>query len=290
MNNIFIWFINKFNEHRVSIHAAQVAFFIIVSLFPFMMFFITLIQYTPLNENTIISVIEAVIPGSLSTIFATWLKETYAASSGTILSITVITTLWASSKGFSSIAFELDRIYEVPKRRGLFSRRLLSLLYTIVFTIMIITSLILLVYGNQILLAINHFFPWLSNLHLILFVLRSAVSFLVFVAYFLCMYRFIPNRKSHFRDELPGAGFAAFAWIIFSYLYSLYIDSYQNFSSVYGSLTYMVLLMLWMYFCIIIIFLGAMVNQYLQTHKHLGILSSLKEIRGIVHSFLENRM
>ena len=280
MNNIFIWFIKKFNEHRVSIHAAQVAFFIIISLFPFMMFFITLFQYTPLSEDTMISVIEAVVPGSLSTILATWLKETYAAASGTILSITVITTLWAGSKGFSSIAFEMDRIYEVPKRRGLFSRRLLSLLYTIAFTVMIIISLILLVYGNQILLAVNQFFPWLLNLRLLLFILRSAVSFLVFVVYFLCMYRFIPNRKTHFR----------FSWIIFSYLYSLYIDSYQSFSSVYGSLTYMVLLMLWMYFCIIIIFLGAMVNQYLQTHKKLRILSSLKEIRGIVHSYLENKI
>ncbi len=290
MNNIFIWFINKFNEHRVSIHAAQVAFFIIVSLFPFMMFFITLIQYTPLSESVLLSVVKAVIPGNLSTILATWLKETYATASGTVLSITVISTLWAGSKGFSSIAYELDCIYEVPNRRGLFSRRLLSLVYTIVFTLMIIISLILLVYGNRILQAVNRYFPWMSNLQLILFILRSAVSFLVFVAYFLSIYRFIPNRKTRFRDELPGAGFAAFAWISFSYLYSLYIDSYQNFSSVYGSLTYMVLLMLWMYFCIIIIFLGAMLNQYLKNYKHLKILSSLKEIRGILHSFLESRM
>lgn len=290
MDNIFIWFIKKFNEQRVSIHAAQVAFFIMVSLFPFLMFLITLLQYTPLSEDIIIAVIESVIPGNLSAVVMHWLKESYAAASGTILSITVITTLWAGSKGFSSISFELDCIYEVPKRRGLILRRLLSLVDTVVFTLMIIFSLILLVYGNQIVQMINQFFPFLSNLKLILFILRSSVSFLVFVTYFLWMYRFIPNRKSRFRDELPGAGFSAFLWIAFSYLYSIYIDYHSSFSSVYGSLTYLVLLMLWLYFCIIIIFLGAMLNQFLQKKKHLHLISSLKEIRGIVHSYLENKM
>ncbi|MCH5265556.1 MAG: YihY/virulence factor BrkB family protein [Lachnospiraceae bacterium] len=289
MNNVFIWFINKFNENRVSIHAAQVAFFIIVSLFPFMMFLITLLQYTPLSEDVMMSLIGTALPDNLSGIAESWLQETYETASGTILSITVISTLWAGSKGFSGIAYELDGIYEVTNPRNLVIRRLMSLVYTIVFTLMIITSLIVLVYGNQIVQAINHFFPFLSNLHLILFILRSGVAYLVFVVYFLCMYRFIPNRKSRFRDELPGAGLAAFLWIAFSYLYSLYIDYHQSFSSVYGSLTYMVLLMLWMYFCIIIIFIGALMNQFLKEKKHLRLLSSLREIPGIVRSYLGNR-
>ncbi len=290
MDNIFVWFITKFNKHRITIHAAQVAFFTIISLFPFMMFLITLLRYTQVNENILTSVVEAAIPGNLSEIVLQWLRESYDASSGTILSVTVITTLWAGSKGFSSIAFELDCIYEVPNRRGLIIRRLSSLLDTIIFTIAIITSLIVLVYGNQIVQMINHFFPLFSQFKLILFILRSSVAFLVFVVYFLLLYRYIPNRKSHFRDELPGAGFSAFLWIVFSYLYSLYIDYHSSFSSIYGSLTYMVLLMLWIYFCIIIIFLGAMLNQYLKQHKRIPLLSSIKEIREIVRSYLENKI
>ena len=140
MNNIFVWFIKKFNEHQVSIHAAQVAFFIMISLFPFLMFSITLLQYTPISENVILTVVKSIIPGNLSNVILNWLKESYAASSGTILSITVITTLWAGSKGFSSIAFELDCIYEVPNRRNPILRRLLSLVETAAFTLMIISA------------------------------------------------------------------------------------------------------------------------------------------------------
>lgn len=289
MDNIIIWFLNKFEEHRVSIHAAQVAFFILVSFFPFMMFLITLIRYTPLTEEIILTTAERIVPSSLDSIVSSWLHETFESASGTLLSITVITALWAGSKGFYGIATELNEIYEVPKKKNILLRRLLSVLYTIVFTVMIILSLIVLVYGNRIVNLINSYFPVMANLTLLSFLLRSVASFIVFVCYFVFLYRFVPERKSTFRQELPGAILSAFLWIAFSYLYSLYVDYRSAFSSAYGSLTYMVLLMLWLYLCIIIIFLGAMLNQYLATHKKINFISSLKGTVSLALSFRENR-
>lgn len=289
MNNIFLWFITKFSEKKISIHAAHVAFFIQVSIFPFLMFLITLMQYTPLSENTILAAVQEIVPGSLSTLAVDWIKETYAAASGTILSITVIVTLWSGSKGFSGVILELEEIYEVEGRRGVASRRLHSLLDTVVFTVMLIISLLLLVYGNQIVQLIHRLFPIITNLDMILFLLRSAVAFLVFVLYFLVLYRFVPGHKTTFRNELPGAGLAAFLWISFSYLYSLYIDYHSDFSSIYGSLTYIVLLMLWIYGSIIIIFFGGLFNQYLREEKHLNLLQSIRQLPGLLHSFPGNK-
>ena len=289
MNNIFIWFNTKFNEQRVSIHAAQVAFFILVSFFPFMMFLITLLQYTPLTEDVILAAVNSILPDGLESMVTSWLTETFNAASGTVLSLTVITTLWAGSKGVSSIAFELDMIYEVPDRYNPFLRRLLSLVYTVIFTVMIILSLLILVYGNRILQLITSWFPALENFTMILFLLRSAVSFVLFILYFLFLYRFVPKHKTTFRDELPGAVLSAFLWIVFSYLYSLYVDYRNAFASVYGSLTHIVLLMLWMYLCIIIVFIGAMLNQYLKQNHRLNLLRSLRELPAIARSFLGNK-
>ena len=156
MSNIFFWFSRKFNEHRVSVHAAHVAFFILVSIFPFLMFLISLLQYTPLGEDVISSVVKDVVPGYLSTMVNSWLLETYRASNSTILSVTVIAALWTGSKGLWGIVYEMDQIYEVRKKRNLLICRLQSIFYTIVFTLMIIISLILLVYGNQIVQLINN--------------------------------------------------------------------------------------------------------------------------------------
>lgn len=289
MNNIIVWFIKKFEEHRVSVHAAQVAFFILVSFFPFMMFLITLLRYTPLSEDIILNALNEIIPGGLESIVTDWLHETFRSASGTVLSLTVISTLWAGSKGFYGIARELDEIYEVSRQKNIFLRRLLSLLYTVVFTVIIILSLIVLVYGNRIVTLIQTHIPAMTRLTMLTFLLRSAVAFILFVGYFLFLYRFVPERKSTFRQEIPGAILSAFLWIIFSYLYSLYVDYRRAFSSIYGSLTNIVLLMLWMYLCINIIFLGAMLNRYLSRHRRLNLISSLKDTASLVSLFRENK-
>lgn len=290
MHNVFIWFIEKYNRHRISIHAAQVAFFIMISFFPFMMFFITLLKHSPISETVLVAAIQELIPGSLSSLVTSWLEESYAAS-GTILSVTVISALWASSKGFSSIAYELEDIYDDSgEHRSYLSRRLHSILDTILFTVMIIVSLTLLVYGNQLVQVINHYIPFMQNMTLMLFLLRSALSLFLFVIYFTFIYYFIPKRHCTIRAEIPGAILAAFLWIAFSYLYSFYVDTWGSFSSIYGSLTSIVLLMLWLYFCITFIFLGALLNKYLQTQGKLHLLMDLKKLPEIVHSFLRNKI
>ena len=290
MDNVFIWFIKKYNKHRVSIHAAQVAFFIMISFFPFLMFFISLLKHSPISETVLLTVIHELIPGSLSGLVTNWLEESYAAS-GTILSVTVISALWASSKGFSSIAYELEDIYDDKEgHRSYLSRRLHSILDTILFTVMIIVSLTLLVYGNQLVQLINHYLPFMQNLTLLLFLLRSSLSLLLFVIYFAFIYYFIPKGHSTLRSQIPGAILAAFLWIVFSYLYSFYVDTWGSFTSIYGSLTSIVLLMLWLYFCITFIFLGALFNKYLTNHGKLHLFRSLKQIPAILRSFLENKI
>lgn len=288
MDNFFIWFFQNFKNKKGSVHAAQVSFFILVSLFPFFMFLITLLQYTPVDEQIICDTIRNLLPGALSSLLQNWLSETYRHASGTVLSITVILTLWTASKGFSGIIMGLEEIYDIRKRRGFIARRIHSLIDTLIFALMLIISLTLLVYGNRLLTVIHRLFPLLSGSDAILFVLRSAVAFLLFVFYFLILFSFVPNHKTTFRAQLPGAGFTAFLWILFSYIYSLYIDHHSSFSSVYGSLTYIVLLMLWIYGSVLIIFAGALINRYLQKEEHLHLIRSIRQLPGILLLFLDN--
>ena len=286
-DNMFLWFIDRFEKHRISIHAAQVAFFIMVSFFPFMMFLITMLGYTSIEQDVLESTINKLIPGSLSGLVDSWLNESYTAS-GTVLSITVISTLWAGSKGFNSISFELEDIYEIKDRRNIITRRIHSLVDTVIFSVMIIVSLALLVYGNQIVQVIIRFFPDIMHWKTLIFLFRSVLALLLFVIYFTFLYCFVTKRHGRLRDEIPGAIFAAFLWIAFSYLYSIYVDSRNAWGSVYGSLTSIVLLMLWLYFCIIFVFLGALLNQYLRHHR-LQLIRSFRELPGILLASLKNR-
>ena len=257
------WFMNKFSENTLSVHAAHVVFFVMVSFFPFVMFFFTLLKYTPLTEDSLIRLLDAVVPSSISQILTTWINEAYHQSSGTILSITVITILWSGSKGFMGITYGLDKIYNVKNRRNWLVNRLSSLLYTLAFTGILLVSLIVLLYGNRILLAIDSFFSIETPLFIGIFSLRSFLGFTIFFLFFLLLYMFIPDRKPNVKEEIPGAMFTSVLWILFSYLFSIYIDYFTNFSSIYGSLTYIVLFMLWLYVCMNILFFGALINRFL---------------------------
>lgn len=257
------WFVNKFSENTLSVHAAHVVFFVMLSFFPFVMFFFTLLRYTSLTEDNIIHLLESIVPGSISDVLAAWINEAYHQSSGTILSITVITTLWSGSKGFMGITYGLDKIYRVKNQRNWLVNRLSSLFYTLAFAAILLLSLIVLVYGNRILLTINSFFSIETPLFIGIFSLRSILGFAIFFLFFLLLYMFIPDRKPKAKEEIPGALFTSVLWILFSYLFSIYIDYFTNFSSIYGSLTYIVLFMLWMYICMDILFFGALINRYL---------------------------
>lgn len=253
----------KFNENTLSVHSAHVVFFIIVSLFPFVMFFFTLLKYTPLTEESIIRILDSVAPGGIGKILSTWVNEAYRQSSGTIISITAITTLWSGSRGFMGISYGLDKIYGVKNQRNWLFNRLSSLLYTVAFAVILLISLIVLVYGNKILLAIDSFLSIETPLFIGIFSLRSILGFSIFFLFFLLVYSFIPDRKPKIKEEVPGALFTSVLWILFSYIFSIYIDYFTNFSSVYGSLTYIVLFMLWMYINMDILFVGALVNRFL---------------------------
>lgn len=277
---IIRWFIHKFSENTLSIHSAHVVFFVMVSFFPFVMFFFTLLRYTPLSEESLIRLLDSIVPGGFSHILTSWINEAYRQSSGTILSITVITTLWSGSKGFMGITYGLDKIYGAKNNRNWLWNRFSSLMYTIAFAIILLISLIVLVYGNRILLAIDSFLSIETPLFIGIFSLRSILGFSIFFLFFLLLYTFIPDRKTKLRNEAPGALFSSVLWILFSYIFSIYIDYFTNFSSVYGSLTYIVLFMLWMYICMDILFTGALINRFLAE----GNVFFKKEPKKTVHS------
>lgn len=141
------------------------------------------------------------------------------------------------------------------------------MLYTLGFAALLIITLILLVFGNQLYNFIMAQLPFLSDLALVIMSLRSLVTMAILTVFFLLMYLVIPNRKSHFLQELPGAILTAGGWLGFSFLFSFYIDHMKGFSYTYGSLTTLAVCMLWLYFCMYILFIGAEVNMLLTTGR-----------------------
>lgn len=257
--------LRKIRDDFVSAFSAQAAFFIILSFFPFVMFLLTLVQYVTITESSLLTIFTNIVPSKANALMVTIITDLYKKSSGTITSITAISALWSASRGFIAIIKGLNSVYGIDETRSYLKIRVISTLYTLVFAVMLVVTLAFLVFGNKLYLWIITKIPVLNDLALLVISLRTIVGLLLLAGFFLLIYIVIPNRNSTILTELPGALLTASGWMSFSYLYSFYIDNMGNYSYMYGSLTAIVLLMLWLYFCMYIMFIGAEVNVFLST-------------------------
>lgn len=253
-------FLRKLREDTVSAFAAQTAFFVILSFLPFLMLLLTLLKFLPVTAEELLVTGESFFPPAIHEFIGLLVGEVFQKTSKALLSISVVTVLWSASRGFLVIIQGLNAVYGNKETRNYFVLRFLSVGYTLVFAVVLLLTLLLLVFGNQIYLYIQSRVPILEHAALLVISIRTIVFFLVLAAFFLALYLLIPNRKSRFTEELPGAFLSAAGWLGFSYLYSFYIDHLSNFSAMYGSLTAIVLCMFWLYACMYIMFIGAELN------------------------------
>lgn len=260
-------FTAKLRDDSISAFAAQAAFFIILSFFPFAMFLLTLLNYLPVSVEDLQAFILNILPETVTSVLDTILEELFIKTSKAVLSITVLAALWSASRGMLSLVRGLNAVYGHKETRNYFLIRGVSMLYTLVFAALLIVTLLLLVFGNQLYHFIIAKLPILGEAALIVMSLRFLVAMAILTLFFLLMYLVIPNRKSRLLYELPGAILTAGGWLGFSYLFSIYIDHMSNFSYTYGSLTVLAICMLWLYFCMYILFIGAEVNMLLATGK-----------------------
>ena len=261
---MFRAFTQKLHNDHISAFASQAAYFVILSFFPFIMFLLTIINYLPFSQDDVITLTSHVLPDTIHNFVTPLIYELYEKASGTLLSISVLAALWSAARGILSIVRGLNSVYGIKETRGSFHLRFISSLYTIGFALFLIISLALLVFGNQILLYVQRRqIPILTEIAILIINIRTVVLLLALTIFFLMIYLLLPNRKSHLLYELPGALLSAVGWTGFSYLFSFYIDNMGNYSYTYGSLTAIIICMLWLYACMYIMFIGAEVNVVL---------------------------
>ena len=192
--------------------------------------------------------------------------DLYTTAPAAILSVTTIVTIWSASRGMMGIERGLNRIINCSKRRNYVISRLINSGYTVVFILVCIMSLVLMVFGTSLQRLLLRYLPILEHIAPYLLSIRALIALAILIVFFMGLYTFLPFEKLELRKQLPGALFSTAGWIVCSYGFSIYFNHFKRFSYMYGSLAAIVILMLWLYFCICILFLGAEVNQ----HMHFG--------------------
>lgn len=256
-------FINTTNECHVTAYAAQAAYFIILSFIPFMLLLMTSVKYTPLTKTEVINALLRICPENFEGIIQSVVNEVYEKSLG-VVPISAVLAMWSAGKGIQTLTRGFNSIYQVKETRNYLISRIRAVFYTLVFVISIILTLTLQVFGNSLQRELTSHFPFMEKIVTMIISMRVVITLSALCLVFLMMYKFIPNRKATFRSQFPGALLCAVCWSAFSFGFSLYIDFYNGTANMYGSMTTIVLVLLWLYFCMMFVMLGAQVNHYFE--------------------------
>lgn len=262
INDIF-GFIKRMDDDKVGAFASQAAFFILLSVIPCLLLLMTMIQYAPVEQSSVRSVILQIVPAEFSTLVSGIITEVYQKSTA-IVPISAIFTLWSAGKGINALTNGFNNVYHVTETRNYFVNRIRAMVYTLIFIVAIAASLVIMVFGNTIQGMLKSRAPVIASVTESVLNMRALILIISLTIVFLLLYKAIPNRKASMRSQIPGAMISAVAWGLFSLGFSWYLELFPGFSNMYGSLTTIVLVMLWMYFCMYIILIGAEINAYFE--------------------------
>jgi membrane protein len=161
------------------------------------------------------------------------------------------------------MTYGLNKIYNVEKNKNFFLLRLLSALYTFVFAVMIFAIMGIHVFGANLVARMLDLWPRVAKLTLLIYSLKSAFTFLILFLVFLGIYYQLPGRKGRIKHEFTGAAAAALAWMLMTSGFSVFIKYFASASYMYGSLTSIMLIIIWLYIGMQIILYGAEINFYM---------------------------
>ncbi|EAE1050656.1 YihY family inner membrane protein [Listeria monocytogenes] len=257
----------RVGRNDVSGNAAQLAYYMLFSIFPMLLIAVTLLAYLHIDKDSVFNMIKEFAPDQIMDFLEENLNNLLTQKNGGLLSIGIIATLWSASNGMNAVMKSLNKAYGVTNKRNYVVQRLLSMFFTLAMLATVGATLLLLVFGQQIgMFLINHlnfsedFLSFWNNL-------RWTVTLIVIFVVFTFLYWVAPNRRSTLISVLPGALFSTIGWTVASLGFAYYVNNFGNYSATYGSIGVIIILMLWFYLTGIILMIGGELNATLAIRK-----------------------
>ena len=251
-------------QMHIPLHAAYAAFFIVLAVFPALVLILSVLRYTGMEVRGLVELLDDILPSTMAEGAEELIYSTYRNSSGAMVGVSAVTALWSASRGIYGLLTGLNAVYGVSENRGYIYTRSISVVYTFVFILILLLTLVLHVFGNSIINLMRQvdnpvviFFTDLIDLRFFLLLFLQSLVFTL-------MFMVLPNkRRSRFMESLPGGVLSSLGWLVFSDIYSIYVENFSKYSTIYGSVYGIAITMLWLYCCMSILFYGGALNRYL---------------------------
>ena len=262
-----VW--DEIQEDDVFGRAAQLAYYFLLALFPLLLFMTSVIGLV-LGSGTglrhkLFSYLSQLLPSSAFQLIDSTMYEVSAASGGGKLTFGILAALWAASNGMGAITEALNVAYDVKETRPWWKQRLTAVSLTLGLSVLIISALILVLYGGRLAEFLAGNFGFDQAFLIAWKVAQWPIALAFMVLAFALIYYFAPDvREQKWAWLTPGAAIGVTLWLLVTFGFRTYLHYFDSYSKTYGALGAVIVLMLWLYLTGAAILIGGELNSEIE--------------------------
>lgn len=262
-----IYFIVKIKNDDIFSLAAQLAYYLILSFFPFLIFLLTLIGFSNLDSMEVLGALRAMLPTSAFELIYNVIIEVIEKQNTGLLGASLLLVVWSASSAFRAVIKGINKAYGLNENRSFIKRAFIAIICTFSLAFVILLTLILLVFGGLIGNLIASYLPHPIIVYSIWNFLRYILVIFMMILIFASIYRYTPSKRLKWKEVFPGAIACTVGWLVVSLGFSFYINNFSNYSKIYGGLGAVIILITWLYLTSIILITGGEINSIIVIRK-----------------------
>ena len=250
------------NWERATVNqsAAEMAYFLLLSLFPILLVLANIIPLLPIDPNEVLNMVQDFVPQDIYGVIEPIITSYLESGSGGAISFGLLAALWSASRVISILRRVLDEVYGSEPTSNFIVGRIVSLFMMIAIVLVIGLAIFAFVFGEQILLFIQETIgitiPFIQQFLLLRWVVLVVILFLVF----LIVYWFVPNHHLTFKYSYQGGVFATIGWVLLTQGFSVYLSLAGGDAVANATFGAFIALMIFLYLSSLILLLGALIN------------------------------
>ena len=262
----------RWSDNAITDRAAQLAYYFVFALFPFLTFLVTLTAYLPLQGamQELLARLDELMPGEAMAIVQDQLQKLLTVQRPRLLTVSLLLAVWSASRGVDAIRTSLNLAYDVKESRPYWKTQALAVGTTVIGAVVVLLSITLIALGGkagewlagqlgiqQVYAMVWAFLRWPITMFLIMFVAAT-------------LYYFLPDVEQEWRFITPGSVVGTHLWLLVTWGFSQYVEHFGKYDVTYGSIGGVIVLLTWLYLTGLIFLLGGEINAILEHAAHEG--------------------
>jgi membrane protein len=251
----------NFVAHDMPTYAAALAYRLLFSIFPFLVFLTTLLGFLGMPElfDWMRTQAAYVLPDEAMDLVNTVVTELETPQGG-LMSVAIALAVWSASAAVLGTMNALNVVFDVRERRPAWKRLLVSLLYTLALALMLVIAAGMMITGPELLTWLARY-VYLDRYFIVVWAwVRWPVIWLLLILVISIVYYAAPNIRQPFRLITPGAVIAVTAWLVASLGFAFYVQNFASYNKTYGSMGAVIVLLLYFFLSAAVMLFGAEVN------------------------------